>query len=93
MPHWTGRLIIWYARGMRSNFADNRTGLHSGGELLVGAPAIASFLGVHTRLVGTLGRERGLPVRRLGNSLVATRRQVLEWIESLPVVGASDAGA
>ena len=56
-----------------------------GGELLYGTAAVARFLGVSQRRVGDLARDRGLPLHQVGLEKIATRRQVLEWLEAQPM--------
>jgi hypothetical protein len=56
-----------------------------GGEILRGVPAVAAFLGCSLKQVGTLASTRGLPLRRMGQGKVATKRQLLAWLESQPL--------
>jgi hypothetical protein len=55
------------------------------GEMIFGAAAVAKFLRVSRRHVQDLVRDQGLPVHLLGKQKVATRRQLIAWLESRPV--------
>jgi hypothetical protein len=57
------------------------------GELLHGLEAVASFLRVSERHVSELARDAGLPLRQIGLMKIATKRQLLEWLEGLPLRG------
>jgi len=57
------------------------------GEVLRGTESVGRFLGVSSRRVGELVKDRGLPLHQLGLHKVATKRQLLAWLEALPVNG------
>ena len=52
-------------------------------DLLIGAPAIAEFLGMTEKAVYHLASKDRLPIGRLGKSLIASRRQLRKAIGSL----------
>ena len=54
-------------------------------DLLIGADAIAAFLGVSRRTVYHLARTKQLPIGRLGKQLIAKKSQLRRAIDnSLP---------
>ena len=59
----------------------------SDGEILFGTEAVGRFLGVSSRRVGELAKDLGLPLHQLGLHKVAVKRQLLAWLEALPVNG------
>jgi len=64
-----------------SEMTETGDGSDNSGELLVGLPAIARFLGVHQRTVALLIRDARLPVCHLGLRKSSTRRALLAWVE------------
>ena len=55
------------------------------GEVLRGMEAVGRFLGLSSRRVGELAKDRGLPLHQLGLHKVATKRQLLAWLEAQPL--------
>jgi len=51
-------------------------------DLLIGADAIAAFIGVSRRSVYHLAREKQLPIGRLGKQLIARKSQLRRHIDS-----------
>jgi hypothetical protein len=62
------------------------------GEILYGSAAVAAFLGVAVRHVGLLARDRGLPLHMVGSHKMATKREVLAWLEALPLAASGRGG-
>jgi hypothetical protein len=60
----------------RSNQVDS-----SGSDLLIGQAAIAQFLSVNPRSIARMIRDEKLPAVKIGLHLVASVRQVVEWVE------------
>jgi hypothetical protein len=52
-------------------------------DLLIGAPAIAEFLGVKEDAVYHLVRTRRLPIGRLGRNLIASRKKLQRAVSAL----------
>jgi excisionase family DNA binding protein len=52
-------------------------------DLLSGAEAIASYIGVKPRRIYHLAETRRLPVFRIGSTLCARRSTLLRWIEDM----------
>jgi hypothetical protein len=52
-------------------------------DLLSGAEAIATFIGVKPRRVYHLVEIRRLPVFRMGSTLCARRSTLVRWIEDM----------
>lgn len=55
------------------------------GEILFGTEAVGRFLGVSSRRVGELAKDRGLPLHKLGLEKVATKKQLIAWLEAQPL--------
>jgi excisionase family DNA binding protein len=52
-------------------------------DLLSGAEAIATYIGVKPRRIYHLAETRRLPVFRIGSTLCARRSTLLRWIEDM----------
>jgi len=52
-------------------------------DLLIGAPAIAEFLGVTEKAVYHWVRNDRIPVGKIGKNLIASRRQLRKAIATL----------
>ena len=62
-------------------------------DLLTGAEAIATFMGVKPRRVYHLAETQRLPVFRIGNTLCARRSTLLHWIEDMERAALSNGGS
>ena len=60
-------------------------------DLLSGAEAIATFMGVKPRRIYHLAEKQSLPVFRIGSTLCARRSTLIRWIEDMErtAIGAS----
>jgi hypothetical protein len=54
-----------------------------GDDMLVGAPAIAEFLGIKVKAVYYLARNKRVPIGRLGKNLIASKRKLRRAFEAL----------
>ena len=52
-------------------------------DLLIGAPAIAEFLGITEKAVYHWVRKDRIPVGKIGKNLIASRRQLRKVINTL----------
>ena len=52
-------------------------------DLLIGAPAIAAFVGVSAKAVYHLARTKKLPIGKLGKNLIASKRKLERALASL----------
>jgi hypothetical protein len=52
-------------------------------DLLTGADAIASFIGVKSRRIYHLAETKRLPIFRMGATLCARRSTLVKWIEEM----------
>ena len=59
--------------------------------MLVGQAEIAKFLHVNPRSIARMIRDEGLPAVKVGLHLVASARQVVEWVEKRAEKGAASA--
>jgi excisionase family DNA binding protein len=61
-------------------------------DLLSGAEAIATYIGVKPRRIYHLAETRRLPVFRIGSTLCARRSTLLRWIEDMERAAITSAG-
>jgi hypothetical protein len=54
-----------------------------GDDMLIGAPAIAEFLGIKTKAVYYLFRTKRVPIGKLGKNLIASRRKLRRAFDAL----------
>jgi hypothetical protein len=52
-------------------------------DMLVGAPAIAAFLGIKPKAVYYLARSKRVPIGKLGKNLIASKRKLRRAFEAL----------
>jgi hypothetical protein len=52
-------------------------------DMLVGAPAIAEYLGVNEKAVYYMHRKKRLPIGKLGKNLIASKRKLQRAIAAL----------
>jgi hypothetical protein len=52
-------------------------------DLLIGAPAIAAFLGVKEKAVYYLARKKRVPIGKLGKNLIASKRKLRRAFDAL----------
>jgi hypothetical protein len=61
-------------------------------DLLTGAEAIATFMGVKPRRIYHLAETQRLPVFRIGSTLCARRSTLRRWIEDMERAAVDDYG-
>jgi hypothetical protein len=63
--------------------SDRAAGERPADDLLVGAAAIAAFLGVKEKHVYYAARTKRLPIGKLGKNLVASRRKLTRALAAI----------